>query len=143
MSIILCIQSIFCIPPSSLYQFFSISTIVCMLVCMYVCMYGGYSCCYLFLFYSSVCIKCMAQCMVCMYLIDAYCCDTGWMDCLDEDFSVRSHCSSTGTATAWSWCEFPEQGKEFIVVRYYNSNATTVLYCSVLNTVAAVDVIMK
>ena len=101
MFIILCIHSIFCIPPSSLYQFFSISTILCMLVCMYVCMgdiRAAIYFCFIFLCVSNI----WTQCMVCMYLIDAYCCDTEWMDCIDEGFSVRSHYSGRATTKAWS-----------------------------------------
>ena len=33
--------------------------------------------CFILLCISNI----LAQCMVCMYLIGAYCCDVGWMDC--------------------------------------------------------------
>ena len=85
--------------------------------------YGGYFC-FILLCVSNI----WAQCMVCMYLIDAYCCDTGWKNCLDKGIWERSHCSSRAITTAWSWCECTAQGKECIVVLYCNCNNTTVVY---------------
>ena len=97
--------------------------------CLYVCMYGGYSC-FLFLFYSSVCVlNIWTQCMVCMYLIDVYCCDTGWIDCIAMGIYDRSHCNGRAIATARSWCVCNQRGKEcIVVVLYCNSSTTTVVY---------------
>ena len=54
----------------------------------------------------------LTQCMVFMYLIDAYCCDTGWMHYVDGG-SCWWLCSicKTITAAAWSWCTCKGRGK--------------------------------
>ena len=70
----------------------------------------------MFIYESFLCR--LSQSMVCMYLIDAYCCDTEWKHCFDGGIKGMSYCSSTVTTTVWSQFTYNEQGTISWISRY-------------------------